>query len=72
MGGDPHDDLPHAGLPRKNFLDAAAEADLVQIIGELKKTYRVARIFLCGGSMGGTASLTFAALHPNSWMEWRR
>ena len=41
-----------------------AEADLVQIIGELKSTGRVARVFLCGGSMDGTASLTFTALHP--------
>ena len=49
---------------KTSWMGPQAEADLVQIIGELKKTYRVARIFLCGGSMGGTASLTFAALHP--------
>ena len=49
---------------RTSWMGPKAEADLVQIIGELKKAYRVSRVFLCGGSMGGTASLTFAALHP--------
>jgi dipeptidyl aminopeptidase/acylaminoacyl peptidase len=49
---------------KTSWMGPKAEADLVQIIGELKKKYRVSRIFLCGGSMGGTASLTFAALHP--------
>lgn len=49
---------------KTSWMGPKAEADLVQIIGELKKTHRVSRVFLCGGSMGGTASLTFAALHP--------
>ncbi len=49
---------------KTSWMGPKAEADLVQIIGELKKAHRVARVFLCGGSMGGTASLTFAALHP--------
>jgi len=49
---------------KTSWMGPKAEADLVQIIGELKKTHRVVRVFLCGGSMGGTASLTFAALHP--------
>ena len=49
---------------KTSWMGPKAEADLVQIIAELKKTYRVSRVFLCGGSMGGTASLTFAALHP--------
>ncbi len=47
-----------------SWMGPAAEADVVQIIDELKKQYAVDRIFLCGGSMGGTAALTFAALHP--------
>jgi predicted esterase len=47
-----------------SWMGPKAEADLVQIIGELKLAYRVSRVFLCGGSMGGTASLTLAALHP--------
>lgn len=46
------------------WMGAAAEADTVQLIGELKKTYKVRRFFLVGASMGGSAVLTFAALHP--------
>jgi len=49
---------------KTSWMGPKAEADLVQIIGELKKIHRVSRVFLCGASMGGTASLTFAALHP--------
>jgi len=41
-----------------------AETDMVQIIGELKARYRVGKVILCGGSMGGTACLTFAVRHP--------
>ena len=47
-----------------SWMGPAAEADLVQIISELKKKYEVGKTILCGGSMGGTAVLTFAALHP--------
>ena len=47
-----------------SWMGPAAEADLVQIIGTLKQSYKVKRVFLCGGSMGGTAALTFAAMHP--------
>jgi pimeloyl-ACP methyl ester carboxylesterase len=49
---------------KTSWMGPKAEADLVQIIGELKKKYRVSRVFVCGGSMGGMASLTFTALHP--------
>ena len=47
-----------------SWMGPAAEADVVQLIADLKRTYRVSRVFLCGGSMGGTACLTFAVLHP--------
>src|SRR5690606_16660099 len=40
------------------------EADVVQIIGTLRQQLRVSRVFVCGGSMGGTSALAFAALHP--------
>jgi pimeloyl-ACP methyl ester carboxylesterase len=43
----------------------AAEADIVQLIGELRKQYKVGKVFLVGGSMGGTSVLTFTALHPD-------
>lgn len=48
-----------------SWMGPKAEADVVQLIAELKRTYRVSRVFLCGASMGGAASLTFAVLHPD-------
>ncbi len=47
-----------------SWMGPRAEADMVQIIGDLKERYHVGKTFLCGGSMGGTACLTFAVLHP--------
>jgi pimeloyl-ACP methyl ester carboxylesterase len=47
-----------------SWMGPAAEADVLQIIAELKQRHRIGRFFLAGGSMGGTAALTFAALHP--------
>ena len=47
-----------------SWMGPKAEADVVQIIAELKQQHRVSRMFLCGGSMGGASSLAFAALHP--------
>ena len=47
-----------------SWMGPMAETDLLDIIAELRSQYRVGRIFLCGGSMGATAALTFAALHP--------
>jgi pimeloyl-ACP methyl ester carboxylesterase len=48
-----------------SWMGPKAEADVVQIIAELKRNWHVSRVFLCGGSMGGTASLIFAVLHPD-------
>lgn len=50
---------------KTSWMGPKAEADLVQIIADLKKGYRVRRVILCGGSMGGSSALTFAALHPD-------
>jgi predicted esterase len=47
-----------------SWMGPAADADLVQIIRDLKRKYVVNRVFLIGGSMGGTSALTFGALHP--------
>ena len=47
-----------------SWMGPAAEADLLQIIRTLKQRYRIQRVILCGGSMGGTGALTFTALHP--------
>ena len=49
---------------KTSWMGPLAEADTVQIIGELRQRHKVGRVFLVGGSMGGTAVLTFAALHP--------
>lgn len=49
---------------KTSWMGPKAEADLLQIIGELKAKYTVKRVFLCGGSMGGASTLTFTALHP--------
>ena len=44
-------------------MGAAAEADTVQLIGLLKNRYKVRKVYLAGGSMGGASVLTFAVLH---------
>lgn len=49
---------------KTSWMGPKAELDLVQIIHDLKSKYTINKVFLCGGSMGGSSSLTFAALHP--------
>lgn len=49
---------------KTSWMGPAAEADVVQIIGDLRRAHRVGKVFLVGGSMGGSSALTFAALHP--------
>ena len=49
----------------KSWMGPKAESDVVQIITELKKQYRIKRVFIVGGSMGGASALTFTALHPD-------
>ncbi len=48
-----------------SWMGPAAEADLVQILADMKRQFLVRRVFVCGGSMGGSACLTFAVLHPD-------
>jgi pimeloyl-ACP methyl ester carboxylesterase len=50
---------------KTSWMGPQAEADVVQIIQATRKQFQVERIILCGGSMGGTGALTFAALHPD-------
>lgn len=50
---------------KTSWMGPAAEADLVQLIELLKRERSVRHVYLCGGSMGGTGALTFAALHPD-------
>ena len=49
----------------KSWMGPQAEADVTQIISDLKTRYRIGKVFLCGASLGGSAALTYAALHPN-------
>ncbi|WP_406694265.1 alpha/beta fold hydrolase [Singulisphaera sp. Ch08] len=48
-----------------SWMGPTAEADLVQIIEDLRRQFRVGKLVISGGSMGGTAALTFASLHPD-------
>ena len=50
---------------KTSWMGPAAEADVVQIIAEVKQRHHVNRVFIAGGSMGGTGALTFTALHPD-------
>lgn len=47
-----------------SWMGPKAEADMVQMIRDLRKKHRVDRVFLIGGSMGATSALSFAVLHP--------
>ncbi len=49
---------------KTSWMGPKAEADVLQIIGDIQREYRVGRVILCGGSMGGTSCLSFAAMHP--------
>lgn len=51
---------------KTSWMGPKAESDVQQIIEELKEKYAIRKVILCGGSMGGTACLTFAARHPES------
>ena len=47
-----------------SWMGPKAEADLLQIIEELKSHFKIGKVILCGASMGGSSVLTFAVLHP--------
>ena len=49
---------------KTSWMGPLAEADVLQILQEVKQQHKISRVFLAGGSMGGTAVLTFAVLHP--------
>ena len=47
-----------------SWMGPRAEQDVLQIITTLKKKYRIGKVFIGGGSMGGSSCLTFTAIHP--------
>lgn len=49
---------------RNSWLGSLAEADVVQIIKDSKKKYKIGRVIICGIGSGGSSALTFAVLHP--------
>ncbi|GMV83444.1 MAG: hypothetical protein AMXMBFR7_46280 [Planctomycetota bacterium] len=49
---------------RTSWMGPLAEADVVQLIGLLRQKHKIGKVFLAGGSMGGTSVLIFAARHP--------
>ena len=49
---------------KTSWMGPAAEADMVQIIGDLKQRFNIRKVVVAGGSMGGSSSLSFAVMHP--------
>lgn len=49
---------------KTSWMGPKAEADVLQILDKLKADYRIGKTVLCGGSMGASSTLTFAAMHP--------
>jgi pimeloyl-ACP methyl ester carboxylesterase len=50
---------------KTSWMGPKAESDVLQIIETYRMRSAVQRVFLCGASMGGSSSLTFAAMHPD-------
>lgn len=50
---------------KTSWMGPAAEADLAQLIAELRTRHKVGKVVLMGGSMGGTSALIFTSLHPD-------
>lgn len=49
---------------RTSWMGPKAETDMLQMLEELKAKFKIRRVILSGGSMGGSSALTFAAMHP--------
>ncbi|MEA1951572.1 MAG: alpha/beta fold hydrolase [Planctomycetota bacterium] len=49
---------------RTSWMGPKAEADMLQILDKVQTKYKIRHTIISGGSMGGSSSLTFAALHP--------
>jgi pimeloyl-ACP methyl ester carboxylesterase len=47
-----------------SWMGPGADDDVAQVIREVKARYKVGKVVVAGASMGGTAALTFTALHP--------
>lgn len=49
---------------KASWMGPKAEADIVQIIDDVRTRFHIEKVIVSGASMGGASSLTFAALHP--------
>lgn len=49
---------------KTSWMGPKAEADLLQIIKEVKGKYTIRHTFFVGGSMGASSALSFTAMHP--------
>ncbi len=49
---------------KTSWMGPKAEADVLQIIAEVKQRHKIGRVYLAGASMGGAGVLTFAVLYP--------
>jgi pimeloyl-ACP methyl ester carboxylesterase len=47
-----------------SWMGPKAEADMLQILEELKARFKIGKVVISGGSMGGSSSLSFTAMHP--------
>ncbi len=50
---------------KTSWMGPAATEDLRQILQDLRKSYRIDKVVISGGSMGGTSAVAFAAMHPD-------
>ncbi len=50
---------------KTSWMGPAAEADLLQILDELHRRFRIRDVVISGGSMGATSALAFAVMHPD-------
>ncbi|MBN1911322.1 MAG: alpha/beta fold hydrolase [Pirellulales bacterium] len=48
-----------------SWMSPVAEADMVQIIQDLKSQYNIGKTIVTGASMGGAGTLSLTALHPD-------
>jgi len=49
---------------KTSWMGPKAEADVLQLLDELKARFECGKIIVAGASMGGSSALTFAVLHP--------
>ncbi|MCM8816715.1 MAG: S9 family peptidase [Candidatus Omnitrophica bacterium] len=48
-----------------SWMNHAAECDIKQLTGMLKREFRTEKMFIMGGSMGGTSALIFTTRNPD-------